>query len=166
MAEPKIQRHDEKTLASETLASYVLPMERDFLEYVRQRRSEIRKELQDLDTAEEIYRRAKNKPKPIAIAEIARQPALFRTVSDAAAEFARKPKTIQEMVLQLLDEAHPKGLSALEILDEIQRRWRPDLVRTSLSPQLSRLQPKITHTNGKWSLALKTKTGAPADAPA
>ncbi len=69
-----------------------------------------------------------------------------------AAHWALRPKTIKEMVVRLLEEAHPSGLTALEILAGIQKRWMPTLERTSLSPQLSRLKNDhlIENRLGKW----------------
>jgi len=48
-------------------------------------------------------------------------------------------KTIKEAVLDILKPG-PKGMTALEILAEINRRYGADYPRTSLSPQLSRLK--------------------------
>jgi hypothetical protein len=160
MTEPITQQLDAKTLAEKTPLGYGLSMA-DFLEYVRHRRAQIRKELQDLETAEKIYREAHGDEAVDLPTRAVRQPQLaFNAVTEAAKRFARKPKTIQEMVMQLLAEVHPEGLSALEILDQIQRRWKPDLMRTSLSPQLSRLQPDIRNVNRKWYLEPVSESGA------
>jgi hypothetical protein len=63
-------------------------------------------------------------------------------------------KTSQDMILEVL-ENQPAGLSALDILAEINRRWLPDLPRTSLSPQISRLgqKGKVKQVNGLWRLS-------------
>jgi len=47
--------------------------------------------------------------------------------------------TIKEMVLVILKD-HPNGLIALDILSEINTHFNQTFVRTSLSPQLSRLK--------------------------
>lgn len=67
------------------------------------------------------------------------------------------PGTIKEMVLAVLKEADPSPLTALEILDRIQRKWMPLLVRTSLSPQLTRLKRagEILSVRGAWTLTAK-----------
>tara|TARA_B100000614_G_scaffold151374_1_gene134212 strand:- start:2710 stop:2970 length:261 start_codon:yes stop_codon:yes gene_type:complete len=67
-------------------------------------------------------------------------------------EQVKRQLTIKEMVLELLAEVFPEGLTALEILERIQARWLPGLERTSLSPQLSRLKNEelIANVEGKW----------------
>lgn len=67
--------------------------------------------------------------------------------------------TIKDMILIVLNESE-SGLSAVVILDEINKRWKKDLVRTSLSPQLSRLKQegRLIYTNQKWLLAEKDET--------
>lgn len=66
------------------------------------------------------------------------------------------PKSIKEMVLVLLRENMPRGLTALEILEKINLRWWPHLPRTSLSPQLSRLKQRkeIQHENGMYRIPM------------
>src|ERR1700691_1556394 len=93
MIEPVAQRHDVKTLAIRISLPYGLSMS-DFLEYLRLRRAQIRKELQDLETAEQVYRQSNRTAADVAVSELIKQPALFRTVADAAVDYARKPKTI------------------------------------------------------------------------
>jgi hypothetical protein len=51
------------------------------------------------------------------------------------------PSTVGDMAIEILKD-FPDGLTASNILFEIQKRWKPDLVRTSLSPPLSRLKEK------------------------
>lgn len=48
-------------------------------------------------------------------------------------------KTIKEAVIDILKPG-PKGMTAVDILAEINRRYNADYPRTSLSPQLSRLK--------------------------
>lgn len=73
-----------------------------------------------------------------------------RLAADAA------PKTVSDMALRILKE-HPNGLTAQDILEKIQNRWMPGLVRTSLSPPLSRLKHlgEVSYRNGIWSLELR-----------
>jgi len=47
--------------------------------------------------------------------------------------------TIKDMVLEILPK-HPDGLTALEILAHIEQDFGQSIMRTSLSPQLSRLK--------------------------
>lgn len=65
----------------------------------------------------------------------------------------RLGKTTQDMVLEILNDK-PKGLSALNILEELNSRWSLGLVRTSLSPQISRLKQKgkLLYSDGLWSV--------------
>ena len=59
--------------------------------------------------------------------------------------------TIKEAVLQVLDD-YPEGLIALDVLARINERFALELVRTSLSPQLSRLKQegKILNHGSTW----------------
>jgi len=61
--------------------------------------------------------------------------------------------TIKQMVLEILPK-HPNGLTALEILDHIERDFGQSIMRTSLSPQLSRLKSggKIKRDNFTWTI--------------
>ena len=51
-------------------------------------------------------------------------------------------KTVGEMALELLIETAPKGMTSTEVLNAIRQRWVPTLMRTSLSPPLSRLKAR------------------------
>lgn len=68
------------------------------------------------------------------------------------------PETVADMVIQILEE-NPSGMKAVDILSAIQSRWKPDLMRTSLSPPLSRLKEKeVLELNGEiWRLRAKSK---------
>ncbi len=65
------------------------------------------------------------------------------------------PSTIGDMALEILKEV-PEGLTASEILIEIQAKWKPDLLRTSLSPPLSRLKDRkeieYIEDNAHWRI--------------
>jgi hypothetical protein len=81
---------------------------------------------------------------------------------DADGELADgQDMTIGAMALELLREAGPAGMTSPEILAAIQKRWRPSLVRTSLSPPLSRLKDreKIELVGEQWRLV--TANGPP-----
>ncbi len=69
--------------------------------------------------------------------------------------------TIKNAVLQIL-EHYPKGLLALDILDKINQRFDLEIVRSSLSPQLTRLKnydEKIVKHGTIWLLAHPKKEG-------
>ena len=113
----------------------------DFLEYVKRRKAALRKELAELETAERIYQQsgsAGGSPMlPLQMGVLIQRP------------------TIKEGVIQLLEEASPMGLTALGILDRLNRRWwRGELKRTSLSPQITRLKKdgKLISEHGTWKL--------------
>jgi len=76
---------------------------------------------------------------------------VLKTLDDAAARSA-KP-TIMQAVLEVLKHK-PEGMTALEILDEINSRYfHGTIIRTSLSPQLSRLKDrdhKIKLRGNRW----------------
>lgn len=50
-----------------------------------------------------------------------------------------RPQTVADMAVEILKE-HPEGLTANQILEIIHSRWMPELMRSSLSPPLSRLK--------------------------
>ena len=62
-------------------------------------------------------------------------------------------KNTQEMVIEILKDRN-EGMLALDILKEINERWNLGLMRSSLSPQLSRLKEKgeLKYNDGLWSL--------------
>ena len=62
-------------------------------------------------------------------------------------------RTIKQMILIVLED-YPKGIVALDILNEVNKRFDQEFPRTSLSPQLSRLrQSGDIHKSGKrWIL--------------
>lgn len=64
------------------------------------------------------------------------------------------PATIGDMALAILTESGTQGLTSNDILEEIRKRWLPTLMRTSLSPPLSRLKAKnAIHLDGdRWKI--------------
>lgn len=63
--------------------------------------------------------------------------------------------TIKELVLKALAEHFPQGATAIQMLDLFANVWgRGDIVRTSLSPQLSRLKDenRILREGHVWHL--------------
>jgi hypothetical protein len=96
----------------------------------------------------------------VSVANVSRAKLELRKIELALqtveAEEARtaKPK-IMDAVLESLSH-HPEGMTALEILADINaRHFEGEIVRTSLSPQLSRLKDrdhKITLRGNRWFL--------------
>ena len=64
-----------------------------------------------------------------------------------------KPNTIMAEVIEILRD-HPNGMIALDILAELNKHRIPLLLRTSLSPQLSRLKKSgfIDLQGSSWTL--------------
>lgn len=113
----------------------------NFLEYMKKRKAAIRKELAELEAAERIYLQSGTAGGDAMLPFEMGEPVL-------------RP-TIKEGIILLLEEAYPMGLTALEILDRLNRRWwRGELQRTSLSPQITRLKKagKVTNERGTWKL--------------
>ena len=141
-----------KTVDRGTHGLYGISMS-DFLSYVRKRRADLQKELADLETAERVFREAPEPGGNASGGDPHEPPPVYsEQLRENALAWAARPKTIKEMVLRLLTEAYPSGLTALEILEGIQKRWMPGLERTSLSPQLTRLKNDALVVNrvGKW----------------
>jgi hypothetical protein len=69
------------------------------------------------------------------------------------------PETMKEAALAILDN-EAMGLSATEILTRMNKRLRTEYVRSSLSPQLSRLKQdgKIDVFNKRWILPKYLRT--------
>lgn len=72
--------------------------------------------------------------------------------------------TMKELVLRALEEHFPEGATAQQMLDLFANRWgRTDIVRTSLSPQLSRLKnddQKIILDGRVWKLAERANSSS------
>ena len=62
--------------------------------------------------------------------------------------------TIGELALIVLREAGAIGLTSSDVLEKIREKWMPDLMRTSLSPPLSRLKERgeITLEHDRWRI--------------
>lgn len=63
--------------------------------------------------------------------------------------------TIKDMVREALETSYPNGADANQILGYINQKWDKGLVRSSLSPQLSRLKKEevIDLQGGLWILS-------------
>ncbi len=117
----------------------------NFLEYVKRRKAALRKELEEIEAAERVYRQSgAGSGEAILPFNLSVQ--------------SVRP-TIKEGIIQLLEEVYPMGLTALEILDRLNRRWwRGELKRTSLSPQITRLKNSgdVIGERGTWKVTNKT----------
>ena len=67
------------------------------------------------------------------------------------------PKTVGDMATELLKE-YPEGLTSMELLHLIRERWMPELMRSSISPPLSRLKHMgiVELDNSVWRLTQNT----------
>lgn len=81
-----------------------------------------------------------------------------------------EPATIGDMAIEVIAK-YPAGVIATDILREIQSMWKPDLMRTSLSPPLSRLKERglldYHEDTGRWFISNKqgsdVKTSEPVN---
>lgn len=92
---------------------------------------------------------------------------------NAVAHFARRANplaqsmTIKKLVVTALNEHLQNGATSQQLLDVFAREWgRTDIIRTSLSPQLSRLKSEgVIDLDGKiWTLVHK-ETGEAETSP-
>jgi hypothetical protein len=75
-------------------------------------------------------------------------------------------RTIQDMAVEVIADASG-GVTALEILDQINSRFKASLKRTSLSPQLSRLKADgVIELRGKRWFIVKPRWEFVGDSPA
>lgn len=86
----------------------------------------------------------------------------------AVGAVAYQSLTMKELTLKALKEQFPQGAKAGQLLEHFRNAWgRGDIVRSSLSPQLSRLQMerKIHRTKGNvWVLGIRPeKNEAPTE---
>ena len=117
----------------------------NFLEYVKRRKAALCKELEEIEAAERVYRQSGVGSGDATLP------------FNLPVQFVRP--TIKEGIIQLLEEVYPMGLTALEILDRLNRRWwRGELKRTSLSPQITRLKNSgdVIGERGTWKVTNKT----------
>lgn len=77
------------------------------------------------------------------------------------------PKNVSGMVIAVLSDSLTGKLTALEILADIQQRWLPHLMRTSLSPALSRMkvQGHLIREGHVWHLPQNAETGDAGTSP-
>ncbi len=128
----------------QTLPAYVLTMA-DFLQYLRERRATLKKEMNALDVAERVYRDSQSQ-------SVAAQQAL--EIAAPTPGLSSVPKTIKQMVVRCLENSPAVGATSGQIIEHIHERWMPGLKRASLAPQLSRLKRDGVIENDKrlWKI--------------
>lgn len=143
-----------------TLPPYILTMA-DFLQYLRERRAVLKKDLAALDVAERVYRDSQSQ-------SVAGQQSL--EIASPTPELSTEPKTIKQMVVRCLEASPVTGATSGQILEHIHALWMPELERASLAPQLSRLKQDGVVNNHlrMWTLITPefekpNETEAPAD---
>lgn len=142
----------------------------------------VRKELSILERELADVRKAKNAlnsdglvMRVVGIGDMKRTPARAfgggepRDLSPPPSPYAKL--TMKQLVRKALGEQFRNGATAIELLDFFRDAWgRDDVIRTSLSPQLSRLKREgvITLEGMTWRLvdeADHNENGAPATLP-
>lgn len=141
-----------------------------FLTFIAERRAKLLKqkqkldaELVELDRSEKLYRAsgavvsaAPVIPPPSRVEKVS--PFLNLMPEEKYEAIFDEPRpgtkgTIKMRVRMLLAR-HPQGLTSQQILEHLQADGLPELQRTSLSPQLSRLRKEtvIDQVSGLWQL--------------
>ena len=142
-------------------------MSSDFLAFVDARRAKIRKQIQklesalvELDKSEKLFRQSQKSVAKRPGSELGQAAMELNYSEKAPSKIAQGlnlsmgGQTIKEAVTALLDK-FPDGLTAEEILAKLKSGSMPGLVRSSLSPQLSRLRHAdrvVTFMDGRWFL--------------
>jgi hypothetical protein len=143
----------------------------DFLSFIEVRRTKIRRQIQrlenalvELDKSEKLYRMSQKSDVPKAALDLpsgsggsAPPPQAGVSKISQGLVITLGTTTIKQAVLDLLQE-HPDGLTAEDILTKLNAGPLPNLVRSSLSPQLSRLRHidgAIDFQGGWWRVAKK-----------
>jgi hypothetical protein len=113
------------------------------LEEVEAERDALHREADELRTADIVLMRLAGEKNEIGPEEAAE-------VSPAFGD----DMTIADMTLVILYEAGSSGLTSSEVLDQLRKRWLPNLMRTSLSPPLSRLKSRnvIELIDDRWRI--------------
>ena len=122
----------------------------DFLGYVRKRRNTLQKELAELEIAERVYRES-------GVQIVSRQGRLDQAFTPLSLRI-----TMKKMVCEILDDMHPHGLTARELLNQIHARYNIETKRESLSPQLTRLKNDGLVYNDKGVWKRKKDDASPA----
>lgn len=143
--------------ARETLSDFIIRRRREIAEAQDRLRGELDaldKEFEQIDKAA----RAAGIEESAVATERSREHSGFFMVEKTRRKIVAE-KTIKEAVIEILKEAG-RGMTALEILPEVNRHLNVDYPRTSLSPQLSRLKADgLLERDGiVWSLVQAPQT--------
>lgn len=142
-----------------------------FLIYLTARKSKILKQIQrlergleEIERTEKLYRKSgqasENKSDVQAQDQQAVSPKPIRRAR-LRLEQKDRGKSIKEWVCDILND-DPLGLTSHQILETLRESGLPNLERTSLSPQLSRLKDegKIFLEGGVWKLSENAGAGS------
>lgn len=147
------------------LVDYLFSMARKSTDWrrIETRRAEIAQRLSSLETE---FEKLRAEDFELATAEavlkrlsgIAESQAILDDDNDnenEVAETSNGDLTIGDMAMVVLREAGEPGLTSNEVLEAVRKRWLPTLMRTSLSPPLSRLKTKgeIVLVDDRWRVA-------------
>jgi len=110
----------------------------------------LRQELSELETAERVLQRLAASPQEFEELDEAHND----VATSELPELAHEGYTIGDLALAVLREAGDEGFTSTEILGILRESTVPNLVRTSLSPPLSRLKQKgvIELVGDKWKI--------------
>lgn len=134
-----LDEHEAATLNRiEKLRAELVPLERELLE-IRLAKSALERSPANLNQPELFSISGSDPRMDSGGTGRLRNLILHRTFALPPSPYARF--TIKELVLKALDEQFEDGATAAQLLDLFANAWgRQDIVRTSLSPQLSRLK--------------------------
>lgn len=141
------------TQPGETLSDFILRRRREIAEALDRLQAEVQALELEFDQIDKAARAAGIEENAVATERYREQNGLF--VVEKTRQRIVPERTIKETVVELLKEAG-HGMTALQILPQVNKRLGVDYPRTSLSPQLSRLKADgVLVRNGVvWSLAL------------
>lgn len=129
------EREKQLELEIANLRSKIAPLERELFEVKIAQRAVSRHSREPLQRQLFLHSAVEEDPEASEI---------WKQYMSIAAERANSPYarlTIKQLVLKALTEQFPSGATANQILDLFANAWgRGEIVRTSLSPQLSRLK--------------------------
>ncbi|WP_344695862.1 hypothetical protein [Sphingomonas rosea] len=151
--------------AIEQLRMKLAPLERELFEVRVARRAVTKQSSEPLQ--ERLF--ATDSEAPLRSAEAGE---VWRQYKELEAQRASSPYahlTIKALVLKALEEQFSSGATAQQLLDLFGNAWgRPEIVRTSLSPQLSRLRAehKIDRNGSIWFRRFREDTNSTDEAVA
>ena len=120
------------------LRSQLVPLERELME-VRLAKSAVDRGGLEQDQPRLVFSTAKDERSPEGHVDAWRRKVVFGAGSKFESPYARL--TIKSLIIKALAEHFSRGATSIQLLDFFSNAWgRSDVVRTSLSPQLSRLR--------------------------